>query len=192
MWSGNQGRYLLPGIAAWGALAAFGLDTLTPRRVRVPVALASVAGLAGAAAICLFGYFLPSYRVSPVPDTIAPPLLYQYEGAAELIGGSPVAPKAWPGETITVTLYWRALRTSDMRLQAYLHTADSDLVRRDSLPGTGNLLASDWQPGQQWAEQYTVQIPDSAPPQTVHALIAGLYDPVEGRPWLRRTPPGSR
>jgi hypothetical protein len=180
-WSGNQGRYLLPGIAGWGALAAFGLDTWTPRRVRVPVALLSVAGLASIAAVCLFGYFLPSYRVSPVPDSIAQPLLYRYEDAAELIGMSPAAPKAWPGETITVTLYWRALQPSDMRLQAYLHTTDSDLVRRDSLPGTGNLLASDWKPGQQWAERYIVQIPDSAPPQTVHALVAGLYDPVEGR-----------
>jgi 4-amino-4-deoxy-L-arabinose transferase-like glycosyltransferase len=179
-WSGNQGRFLLPGIATWGALVAWGLDQWTPRRVRLLAALGTIAVFGVVAAICLFGYFLPAYRVSSVPEKIARPLSIQYGEVAQLIGMSPAQPRAWPGETIRVTLYWRALRPADTSLQAYLHSVDSNVVRRDSLPGTGNLLSTDWQAGETWAERYVVSIPADAPVQTVYPLIAGLYDPQAG------------
>lgn len=179
-WSGNQGRYLLPGIAAWAALAGYGLDRLLPRRLAMPGAAIVVITVAAVAVVSLFGYFRPAYRPSPVPDDIARPLSYRYAEAAELIGMAPANPGARPGETITVTLYWRALRPAAPQLQVYLHSAASDVVRRDSLPATGNLLASDWQAGQTWAEHYVVKIPASAPPQTVQPLVAGLYDPIAG------------
>jgi hypothetical protein len=180
MWSGNQGRYLLPGIAAWGALAAWGLDKWTPRRLLMPLALAGIVVLAGIAVICLFGYFTLAYRVLSVPAHIDRPLSIQYGDTAQLIGMAPAQPRARPGQTIRITLYWRALRPSEVSLQAYLHSVDSDAVRRDSLPGTGNLLSTDWQPGETWAESYVVSIPADIPTQTTSALIAGLYDPKTG------------
>jgi hypothetical protein len=179
-WSGNQGRFLLPGIATWGVLVAWGLDQWTPRRLRMPLALGGIVVLGVIVAICLFGYFLPTYRVSAVPAHIDRPLDIQYGDVAELIGMAPAQPRAQPGQVIRITLYWRALRPSEVSLQAYLHSVDSDVVRRDSLPGTGNLLSTDWRPGQEWAEQYVVRIPKDAPPQTVDTLIAGLYDPKTG------------
>jgi 4-amino-4-deoxy-L-arabinose transferase-like glycosyltransferase len=181
MWSGNQGRYLLPGIAAWGALVAWGLDQWTPRPVRMPAALGGIAVLAVIAAICLFGYFLPAYQVSPVPAQIERPLNIQYGEAAQLIGMAPAQPGVQPGAVIRLTLYWRALRPAEIGLQAYLHSVDSNVVRRDSLPGTGNLLSTDWRPGETWAERYVVSIPADAPVQTVSSLIAGLYDPQSGQ-----------
>jgi hypothetical protein len=177
-WSGNQGRYLLPGIAAWGALISLGLDQWTPRRLRAPVALSFVLILATVAAIAVFGYFLPSYRVSLVTDVPNRPLSLQYGDVAQLVGLSPATPKAHPGDLIRITLYWRALRPARTSLLAYLHSADSAVVKRDSLPGTGNLLSTDWQPGQTWAEHYVVVIPPDAPPQSVYPLLAGLYDPA--------------
>ncbi len=180
-WSGNQGRYVLPGIAAWAALMAYGLDAWIPRRIAPVIAIGGVAALALVAAISLFGYFLPAYRVSSVPDTIAVPLDYTYEGVAELTGFSPASPTARPGDTITLTLIWRALRPADTQLQTYLHSVDTNTVRRDSLPGTGNLLATDWRAGETWAEHYTIKIPPDAPQQMVDLLVAGLYDPAAGR-----------
>jgi hypothetical protein len=106
---------------------------------------------------------------------------YRFEDTAELIGMSPANPKAHPGDVIHLTLYWRAVGPGVASWQAYVHSVESDVVRRDSLPATGNLLASDWTAGQTWAERYVVQIPASAPPQTVYTLIAGLYDPATGR-----------
>jgi hypothetical protein len=181
MWSGNQGRYLLPGIAAWGVLVAWGLDQWTPRRVRMPAALGGITILGVIATICLFGYFLPAYRVSSVPERIERPLAIQYGEEAELIGMAPAQIRARPGTVIEVTLYWRALRPTPTSLQTYLHSVDTAVVRRDSLPGTGNLLSTDWQPGQTWAEHYLVSIPADAPVQIVDSLIAGLYDPQSGQ-----------
>jgi 4-amino-4-deoxy-L-arabinose transferase-like glycosyltransferase len=177
-WSGNQGRYLLPGVAAWGALISLGLDQWTPRRLKAPVALSFVLILATVAAITVFGYFLPSYRASSVTDVPERALSLQYGDVAQLVGMSPSMPKARPGDLIRITLYWRALRPAPDSLLAYLHSAGSDVVKRDSLPGTGNLLSTDWQPGQAWAEHYVVMIPPDASPQNVYPLLAGLYDPA--------------
>ncbi len=177
-WSGNQGRYLLPGIAAWGALFAFGFDTWTPRRFKLRVALSSMAVLALIAAICVFSYFLPSYSVWPVPAAMEHPIYFRYGDTAELIGMSPANPKASPGAFTRITLYWRALHSGSATLQSYLHTTESDVVKRDSLPATGNLLASDWRSGDTWAESYVIHIPNDAEGQMTYPLVAGLYDPA--------------
>jgi len=121
-----------------------------------------------------------------VPDRIEKPLSLRYSDdngeLAELIGISPALPHARPGEVIRVNLYWRALRTGSSKLQSYLHSTDSAVVRRDSLPATGNLLASDWQAGQMWTESYLVRIPGDAEVQLVDNLVAGLYDPQRQAP----------
>jgi 4-amino-4-deoxy-L-arabinose transferase-like glycosyltransferase len=184
-WSGNQGRYLLPGIVGWAALIAFGLDAFTPRRLRRVVALSGVALLATIGAVCVYGYFLPSYRPSPIPPRLDRQLSLRFGDAADLIGMSPAAPHGRPGQIIEVTLYWRALRpvaaAQGGSVQSYLHSVGSAVVKRDSLPATGNLLSTDWKLGETWAERYVIQLPPSAEIQHVYPLVAGLYDPGQGR-----------
>ncbi|MBN1311705.1 MAG: DUF2142 domain-containing protein [Anaerolineae bacterium] len=176
LWYCSQGRYLLPGIAGWAAILSLGLNTLIPRRVRVPAASGSVVVLAIVASICLFGYFLPAYRPLPLPAEIEHPLSLRYEDAAELIGVKSDVVHARPGETIYITLYWRAIEPTDVNLTTYLHSVGSDVVFRDSYPATGNLLSIDWLPGQTWAERYIVIIPDDAEEQAAYPLMAGLYE----------------
>jgi hypothetical protein len=53
---------------------------------------------------------------------------------------------------------------------------NSDVVRRDSYPATGNLLSTEWLPGQVWEERYLVRIPDDARPQEAYPLLVGQYD----------------
>ena len=177
VWTGNQGRFLLTSVANWGALFAFSLDALTPRRVRMQVTLSTILVMFAVVVVCLFGYFFPAYRVLDVPETIAYPLALRYGDDAELIGISPANAHARPGDVITITLYWRALRQADTQWQTYLHSVDSPVVRRDSYPATGNLLATDWQPGDTWAERYVIRIPEDIETQVVYPLVAGLYDP---------------
>ncbi len=179
-WSGNQGRYLLPGIAAWSAIIVFGLLAWLPARAHRAAALMGMPLLAAVATLALFGYFLPSYRVAAVSGAIERPLAYRFGDAAELIGIAPARPVARPGETVRLTLYWRAIQPAETDLLVYLHTVEGDLIRRESYPGNGNLLATDWQPGDRWAEHYSVTIPRHAPEQTAYTLVAGLYDPVDG------------
>ena len=182
VYNGFQPRFLLPMAFAWGAIIALGTDAWTPVRLRTPAALSTIAALAIVAYVTLFAYFLPSYGVRSVPGNIEHPLSLRFDDAAELIGTSSDFYEASPGETIRVKLYWRAISPSDTKLFAYLHSLPSDVVKRDSLPGTGNLLATDWRSGQTWVENYVVRIPSYAEPQVVYPLIAGLYDPATDTP----------
>lgn len=178
VWSGNQGRYLLPALAVWGAMIAFGVSVWLPHRLRVPVALSSPMLLAAVALSGYAAYFVPAYRILPLPTTIEQPLALHYGDVAELIGMSPAAPIARPGEILSITLYWRALQPASEKLLTYLHSANTELVKRDSLPGNGNLLASDWQPGQTWVERYLIRVPETIDNEGKYPLVAGLYDPV--------------
>jgi hypothetical protein len=131
--------------------------------------------MGAAAIICLFGYFLPAYRPLAAETVVKVPLSFRFEDTAELIGMSPAQPTAHPGETITITLTWRAIKPTATSLSAFLHSIETDLVRRDSIPGTGNLLSTEWLPGETWSERYIIPIPDNTEPGT-YTLIAGLYD----------------
>jgi len=175
-YNANQGRYLLPGLAVWGAMLASGLAAWIPSRWQLRAGASLAAVMATLATVSLFGYFLPAYRPLPLPDQIDSALDYRYGDAAQLIGMSPAHPRASAGETIFVTLYWRALRPTPTRLTVYLHTVETDVVKRDSYPATGNLLSTDWVSGQGWSERYVIPIPDTAPTGD-YTLIAGLYDP---------------
>jgi 4-amino-4-deoxy-L-arabinose transferase-like glycosyltransferase len=190
-WSGIQGRYLLPGMAVWGVLIAAGLDAWTPRRLRWPMTAAMTLAMALTAAVCLWGYYLPAYGVEAAPEAIPHAVAYTFDGHARLMGAEAAQLSARPGDTVRFALYWQALEPTAEDLQTYLHSVDADVVRRDSYPATGNLLSTDWEPGQTWTEEYVIQIPEDAAPQHVYPLIAGLYDPVSERPLAARDAAGN-
>lgn len=174
-WGGNLGRYLIPLISVWGCVIAIGITGWIPRRWRYR-ALMLLFVMGGVATSALFRYFIPAYQPAPVPEVIDRPVYYRFGNVAELIGMSPIFPRALPDERIPITLYWRALRPADDNLRVALHSAQTDVVRRDSYPAAGNLLASDWVRGQKWAETYWVYIPPDTPTQISDILIVKLYD----------------
>jgi 4-amino-4-deoxy-L-arabinose transferase-like glycosyltransferase len=174
-WSGAQGRYLLPALAAWGALAGLGAPRWLPDRTRPLIGYVVPVLLFLAALACVALYFLPAYMPTPAQDTPERVLDWPTGAAVELLGVSPATVQARPGDIVEITLFWRASRPADAGVQMYLHSIDSELVRRDSLPGTGNLLASDWRDGLTWAERYTIALPPDAAPGS-YDLIAGVYD----------------
>lgn len=178
--NGAQGRYLLPGVAGWGAVLAMGLGAWIPQRMRWPAVLSTAGLMGGIAVASLFGYFLPSYRPTTAMTQIDHRLSLRYGDAAELIGIEPELTHARPGEMLRITLLWQAVKPTDASLRTYLHTQGSDIIRRDSLPATGNLLSTSWLPGQTWAEQYLIVVPQDAEMQVAYSLVAGLYDPEAG------------
>lgn len=175
--SGNQGRYLLPGIAVWAAAMAAGLDRWIVERLKPAFAVAVPVVMGAVSAICLIGYFIPAYRVESIPNAIEHPLNIRYGDVAELVGISSNTLGVHPGSTANISLYWRALRSTHENFGVYLHTLDSELIRRDSYPGAGNLLSTDWQAGDTWVENYVIHIPEDAEAQRVDTLVAGLYEP---------------
>jgi len=174
-WGGNLGRYLIPLIACWGGIIAIGIGGWMPHRWRYRALLLLIV-MFGVGASALFRYFVPAYQPTPLPEIIDRPVYFRFGNVAELIGMSPIYPRALPNETIQVTLYWRALAPADNNLRVALHSAQTNVVRRDSYPATGNLLASDWEIGQTWSETYWIHIPEDASVQISDILIVKLYD----------------
>ncbi|MCA9914060.1 MAG: hypothetical protein KC496_11950, partial [Anaerolineae bacterium] len=175
-WSGNQGRYLLPGIAAWATIGAYGLSAWIPPCCAAIMNRITIGILALGAAITLFGAFLPAYQPLNVPPEIAVPLAYRFGDIAELMGMSPARITARPGDEVEIKLYWRALRATNREFQVYLNSVENNTIRRNSYPGNGNLLSTDWETGQTWTEQFLITIPSDTVPQTTLSLVAGLYD----------------
>ena len=175
-WSGNQGRYLLPGFAGWSILLTIGLTQFMPQRVQRIAAFAIPTVLGVALSIGLLGYYIPAYRIDPAPEPNAMPL-YSYDDVAALLNAEPREWRVKPGDVGRVTLAWRALEATERNLLVYVHSLQNDLIRRDSYPASGLLLAPDWQAGQTWTGEYLLRIPQDAERQQVVTLIVGLYDP---------------
>lgn len=177
----TQGRFLLPGLAAWAAAFSLSVDVWVPGRLKQGVAALTPVVMASVAAICVFVYFLPAFRTLPAPATIPNPLYYRYDDSAELIGVSNASLSVHPGETTRITLYWRALETADDELHTYLGTPDKEVIWRESIPGTGNFPSIDWRPGETWGEEHVIFVSRDAEPGTEYPLLAGLFDPATGR-----------
>lgn len=185
-WSGGQPRYLLPAAAVLGIAFAAASNVATLARWRMAAALTSTGILAALAAVCLFAYFLPAYTLKPLPDQIEQPLDLDYEGAARLLGLDQTTLHARPGDVIPLRLYWRALEPTGRPLIATVQTLDPvsyahGPIGRDSYPGAGKLLSSEWLPGQTWRETLNLIVPADAETQVAYPLIVGFYDPVDGR-----------
>ena len=175
--TGVSGRVIMPAVPGLAALMALGVLTLTPERLRLRLALSLTCFIGFIAAVCLFGYFRLSYLPEQVPSHIEAPLAYTFEGQAEVIGTRTPLFKGHRGDDIDVFVYWRALKPSATELVSFVHALEFDKMRVDSFPGDGNLMSTEWRPGQTWAEEYHLHIPGAAKPQSILTLTAGLYDP---------------
>ncbi len=88
---------------------------------------------------------------------------------------SPEHPK--PGDVVTVTLYWTALREPDANYSVFVHLERNDksiIAQLDSFPMGGTYPTSAWVPGYTVPDVHQFKIPTGTPSQPAH-LTAGLY-----------------
>jgi 4-amino-4-deoxy-L-arabinose transferase-like glycosyltransferase len=93
-----------------------------------------------------------------------------------------------PGETLPVTLYWRALAAMDVSYTVFVQAIDEEGGKAgqvDRLPCQGGCPTTTWRPGDLVGERYDLAILPDAPPGR-YWLIAGMYDLATGEhlPWL--------
>ena len=101
--------------------------------------------------------------------------------AAELAGYELSATTARPGDTLTLTLYWRARQPLPADYTVFVHLGDGDplAAQADGPPLSGLAPTSRWQPGQLIRETRILTLrPDTAP--GVYPLRIGLYLPTTG------------
>jgi hypothetical protein len=93
--------------------------------------------------------------------------------AAQVEGGT-----IRPGETLSLTLYWRALAPMDTSYTVFVQAIDEQgtkVAQVDRLPCGGGCPTTTWRPGDLIGESYELAIRPDAPPGR-YELIAGMYD----------------
>lgn len=94
-----------------------------------------------------------------------------------LRGYSVLTPQPAGGDVLQVALHWEARAPITARYKVFVHLVDAAgaiVAQRDSEPGGGARLTSDWAPGDQITDLYGVVIPPDTPPGE-HILRVGMY-----------------
>jgi hypothetical protein len=99
---------------------------------------------------------------------------------ASLRGYDLLTPSAAPGEPVRLTLYWQVDRQPEEIFSTFVHLVrpDGQIVEQgDQWPG--GLPSSTWAAGLVIIDEYTIQLPEDAPPGT-YQIKLGLYTPANG------------
>ena len=180
---GLSGRYLFPALAGFSVLFAVGVIRLLPGKMG-GVALGGV-GVAFAlvSLISLYVHVRPAYALPrPLsPDAIssqAKMLNARFGDVAELIAYEVDLMDVRPGQTVRVTLYWRALSHSDHNYTLGVHILGPDLEdygMMNTFPGQGNYATSIWQPGTIFREEVYVVARPNGPLPALGQLSVALF-----------------
>jgi len=115
-------------------------------------------------------------RVFDVPP-ISHPLTATLGGQVELLGYDLSAEQVAPGDTLTLTLYWRALREMDESYTVFTHLVAPDGAlsgQRDNPPLGGTYPTNLWLSGEVVVDTYEIAVAADAGPGE-HRLEAGMY-----------------
>jgi hypothetical protein len=98
-------------------------------------------------------------------------------GQVELLGYDLSAEQVRPGETVTLTLYWRAVADMDTRYTVFNHLLAPDgsiAGQADGMPQGGAYPTDLWTPGEVVADRYALLVRPDAPAGALR-LQVGLY-----------------
>lgn len=183
MTKASQGRLIFPAISAICLFFSLGFLTWFRGRSR-DYALGALAVLLGALSVSApFAVIRPAYAPPPVmTETEIPasasPYHVTYGNAMELVAYEVGPQKVPPGESVPVTLYWKALRSMDENLSIYIHLFGREgqrLGQRDSYHGGGNYPSSLWSSGEVVPDTFSVPVRSDAVGPVAAEIEVGLY-----------------
>ncbi len=120
--------------------------------------------------------------------SIAHPVDYRFGDAIHLVGYDLPATTFRAGDSVPVTLYWRADRPIGQSYTAFVHvlgtqfnpvTNDPLWGQSDRVPRDGAYPTTAWLPNEIVPDAYRVPIDPNTPPGT-YKIEIGLYDPATG------------
>jgi hypothetical protein len=108
---------------------------------------------------------------------------YRLGDEIELLGYNLDAATAAPGDTLNLTLYWRALRPMQNAYTVFNQVIDRATTAKagqvDGMPVCDRNPTGQWFAGDIIADPYAIQIAPNAAPGT-YTLISGMYNPATG------------
>ncbi len=110
-------------------------------------------------------------------ERIQHPLEFKLGGKIELIGYSLSSPEVRAGDTLLLTLYWRAMGKVERPYTVFTHLLDREnrvRAQMDSQPLSGTHPTDAWEVGEVVKDDYGLEIPPDAPPGE-YLLEVGMY-----------------
>jgi hypothetical protein len=109
------------------------------------------------------------------------PLNQNFGDQLRLIGFTAPQTTARPGQTIPITLYWRAHQPLDINYQSFLHllTADGQLITQHDKLNPADFPTSRWPLDKYIRDPYTLTLPPDLPPGE-YTVAVGLWVASEG------------
>ena len=117
-----------------------------------------------------------------IPGEIEHPTDYVL-GEKIRLRGYTCTPEPRSGDILQLTLFWEALTPIGKRYKVFTHIVDARgniVAQRDSEPGGGGRLTSDWRTGELISDNYGLLLPPGTPPGE-HILRVGLYGLEDGQ-----------
>jgi hypothetical protein len=186
-----QGRLMFTALAPFAFYFAAGLLAWVPVRFqRIGIGALGVA-LVIVAAITAFDLRAHYQPPAPITEAQLPANLKPAHALlapnVELVGYSLDEGLHQPGDTVTVTLYWRGLEPikDDYNLFLHLLGRDHKLVGNvDTWPGGGLRPTSFWTPGEIYPDSYQIHTDEDATTPTTLALDIAMWrdDPAQPFP----------
>lgn len=202
---GDQGRYLFPALSAFAMFFVLGLNQITQEIASRQLSVANyVLRISQSLTLFFFAlslfvpfaYTLPAYAR---PTLLSPQDLVRFSNMAstnfanqiELVGYELGARSYKPGETLRVSLYWRALAPMPESYRIFVHLVgpkDASAGGIDAIPARGAFPTVYWKPGDALRDDYAILISANAAPGK-YSLEVGLYP--AGKPGERLIASGS-
>jgi len=116
------------------------------------------------------------------PPPIQFPMTVTLGSEIQLLGYDLQETEVKPGDTLHLTLYWRALRPSKVSYTVFTHLLDAQSIvrgQRDSTPVMGQRPTTGWAAGEVIIDHYEMSISEEAP-LGPHQVEFGMYDPATG------------
>ncbi len=128
------------------------------------------------------------YRLPATTPRVAPstPLTANWANEMALLGYDLPAGPFRPGESLPVTVYWRALSEMDRPYTFFVHllgvfnpvTNGPLWGQRDAQPGDGTYPTAAWDAGEIVVDEYVIPIPPDSPPGEYDLEIGFYYLPT--------------
>ncbi|MCD6520109.1 MAG: hypothetical protein J7M05_09335, partial [Anaerolineae bacterium] len=117
------------------------------------------------------------YLSRQVRDGIPNPVFFNLERRIALVGFQLDRTVLAPGDTLRLTLYWRALAEGRENYSVFTHLVDEQgriWAQKDGWPQQGRAPTATWQRGQLVRDEYSLSLAKDAP-EGVYQLEVGMY-----------------
>jgi len=118
-----------------------------------------------------------------IVPTIQHPLEMNLGNKVELLGYDLDRTSTRPGDSLRLTLYWRALTEMDASYTVFTHLLDGESRiwgQKDNVPQAGTYPTTLWVEGEVVADQYEIVVKPDAPPGQ-YVTEVGMYLPQSGQ-----------